>query len=237
MGCEGSAKHAVERVADAQQLQQAAEAETDMYRHLGESNETTKKQNELVHVQLRAAMAEHANDQHTIAELQNAVVRLKDLLKVAHDQNSLMQEHVDYFFEAQHSPMRQEVPRDPSPVNEFRLKVVDGGAASPTGSGESADVAELSLSDVTSIGILPVSPQVVFVGDGVPVNVSINLDPTDKNNWGLLERVQITITKKSKLDIQDPTDAFIKFIAAMEKAGADHEALKVSVARYKEYVE
>jgi hypothetical protein len=239
MGCEDSARHAVAAIAEANLLKEAAEADAEMYHHLGETHKLMEEQNTIMHDKLRVAIGDHVDnaerhiaDQGKIAEVEKNIASVLAENQALRRKLAFAEENVE-FFETQAARKAQESQEASDIVEKSRLRVVNvTDDASIASSPDHSHCPELSLSDITSVGTSPLIPQVVPEDDGVVVNVNINLDPADKKNYNLLKRVQIAISKKSQLDVQGPQDAVTKFVTAMDKAGANHEAMKALLTRY-----
>ncbi|CAN9201920.1 unnamed protein product [Alternaria sp. RS040] len=80
----------------------------------------------------------------------------------------------------------------------------------------------MSLSTVPSLKGVVQSSTKLQVTPLPNVALTINIQPTDKRNYSLLQRVQSAISATSSLDIHGPKESVKQLVASMHDAEADH---------------
>lgn len=80
----------------------------------------------------------------------------------------------------------------------------------------------MSLSTVPSLNRMVQSSTELQVTPLPTVALKINIQPTDKRNYSLLQRVQSAISATSSLDIHGPKESVSQLVASMHDVEADH---------------
>jgi len=236
-GCEDLQRVCVEKVAEARELQQAAEAEVEGYCHLDEELRLSEAQVSTSNKKLCEALTEirgkdvEINNLHgLVRSLQRERAALQNQLpvcEVGYDSeiDNLEQELAAVsvtdsdlgsstemsIIEAYDVPVLSKLVLS----NVFALDIEPQAPASLT----KASKAQLAISNIESISIIPQS-QLPCVP--VAANITINLCLADRKNWTFMQRVKSVISANAKLDIHGPDSLVAEFVNGMGRAQVDH---------------
>jgi myosin heavy subunit len=200
--CADSAQHAADKLANAEQLQRAAEAEMQACRHLEGASRVTEEQNLLVKKQVLEIARELRINQSNVSELEKAVETHRALKMIAEDRVAELE-----------ADLRKWKPN--SDNWDARLDALERGSSPYFNSPK-------DVSEAISAGAALISEP------GLTANIVININPTDQKNWTLLKRVQ----KASKLDVSGPPALVADFLAEMQSLEADHTEQTMAAAHW-----
>jgi myosin heavy subunit len=200
--CADSAQHAADKVANAEWLQRAAEAEMQACRHLEGANRVTEEQNLLVKKQIFEIARELRINQSNVSELEKAAETHRALKMIADDRVAELE-----------ADLRKR--ESNSDDWDAKLDALERGSSSYFNSPK-------DLSEATSAGAAIIS------GPGLTANIVININHAGQENWILLKRVQ----KASKLDVSGPPALVADFLAEMQRLEADHTEQTIAAAHW-----
>jgi chromosome segregation ATPase len=199
-------QHAADQVANALQLQEAAEAEMQACRHLQKANQVTEEQSLVVKKQALEIARELRLTQCNLSELEKAVEIQGALKVIAEDRVAELEAY-----------LRKWKPN----FDDWAAKPNALAHDSSSYSNSLKDLSEASSSDATMIS-----------DPGMTANIVININPTDQKNWTLIKRVQCAMSKTSKLDVFGPPEFIADFLAEMQRLEADHAEQTTSAAHW-----
>ncbi|EDU45636.1 Myosin-tail-1 multi-domain protein [Pyrenophora tritici-repentis] len=218
--CEEYESTLFEQLAGALDAQKAAEAETDGLRHLAKMNKLLMKRREVDSERIVQLLSGQGEMVARAIRMEMSQLRFSGISGVATEPVAAQQPALQ-FSDMQVSATEPVAPRSdvlPTVVHHDVLCQSDMQAVS-TAPDVSADTPASDKSSATS------SPtdQSIQEPDALPnVAVTINITPSEKRNWTLLQYVQHAISTNSSININGPLHLVQQFVNEMEKTEKDH---------------
>jgi hypothetical protein len=213
--CEETSRPAAEKTANAEQLQQAAEAEKEVYRHFEKANKVLQEQNLLVQKQILEATRESRINEAKVGELEKAIENHRADKMKAEDRVTELE----------------------AELKEWKLQPGDADATMEALEHSFSDSKPDTVASETSSSILTgelVSAASTVTATGLTANIIITINPTDQKNWTIFKRVQSAISRASHLDVTGPQDLVADFLAEMKRPEADHAEQTVAAAHWQQ---